>query len=47
MKREGINVSKIPGAHLVTRRFLGLLLTTFLPVAASIAEAQQLGKFHG
>jgi putative ABC transport system substrate-binding protein len=38
-------VSKLPSANLMTtRKFLGLLLTTFLLVPCSIAEAQQVVK---
>jgi putative ABC transport system substrate-binding protein len=44
MKREAISVSKFPGATLMTRRFLGLLLTIFLLVTVSTAEAQQPNK---
>jgi putative tryptophan/tyrosine transport system substrate-binding protein len=44
VKREAISVRKFPDANTMTRRFLSLLLTTFLLVPVSIAEAQQPGK---
>jgi hypothetical protein len=44
MKRAAISLSKFPGANLLMLKFLGVLLTTFLPVAAAIVEAQQPGK---
>jgi putative tryptophan/tyrosine transport system substrate-binding protein len=37
-------VSKLPGPNLMTRKFLGLLLTGLLVLTASIAEAQQAKK---
>src|SRR4029450_11274205 len=44
MKCDAIGVSKFPGANFMTRKFLGLLLTTFLVLTLSIAEAQQSKK---
>jgi putative tryptophan/tyrosine transport system substrate-binding protein len=44
VKREPIDVSKFPTENLTMRKFLGLLLTTFLLGTASFAEAQQPGK---
>jgi putative tryptophan/tyrosine transport system substrate-binding protein len=41
MKYEAADVSNFPGANLMTRRFLGLLLATLLLATASFAEAQQ------
>jgi putative ABC transport system substrate-binding protein len=44
MKREAISLSKFPGANPMTRKSLGLLLTTLLLATASIGQAQQTGK---
>jgi putative tryptophan/tyrosine transport system substrate-binding protein len=43
MKREAIYVSKFPGANLMTSKFLGLFLASFL-LTVSLAEAQQAKK---
>jgi putative tryptophan/tyrosine transport system substrate-binding protein len=44
MKREATSVSQFLGANLMTRRFLGLLLTTLLLVVVSTVQAQQPKK---
>ena len=44
MKREAISVGQFPDANLIPRKFLGLLLSTFLLATASIAEAQEATK---
>jgi putative tryptophan/tyrosine transport system substrate-binding protein len=44
MKHEAVGVSKFREANLIPRKFLGLLLTTFLVVTVSIAQAQQQPK---
>jgi putative tryptophan/tyrosine transport system substrate-binding protein len=44
MKRKAVHTRQFPWANLITRKFLGLLLTIFLLMTVSIAQAQQTKK---